>query len=151
MPRESKSDGDDRPRRNRSTPIPNTPYLRSVLELYRRLPHTPLRPRPDDRFVVRRLERQGHPIQRVHAALLLGTARRLFRVDDSEPLMPIRSIRFFLPIVDELRLTGFDPAYLRYLAHKISDVTGAELPLRDETKHLDPEVRPDPRQLDLPW
>ena len=138
-----------RPKRNRRTP-PDTPYLRSVLELYCRLPHTPCRPRRDDRFVVSRLERQRQPLQRVRAALLLGTARRLFRVDDSDPLMPIRSIRFFLPVIDELQLTGFDPAYVLYLARKISDVTASELPIVDDSTHTGDKPR-DPCQLELPW
>jgi hypothetical protein len=144
MPSENKNAAARRPRRNRT--IPDTPYLRSVLELYCRLPHTPDRPRPDDRFVVRRLELQQHPVQRVQAALLLGTVRRLFRVDDSDPLMPIRSIRFFLPIVDELRVTGLDPGYIDYLARKIRDATGCEFDIATQ----DPLPRRVPRQLDLP-
>ena len=150
MPKERKPADGPRPKPNKQTPIPNTPYLRSVLELYCRLPHTPSRPRRDDRFVVRQLELQRHPLHRVQAALLLATARRLFRPDDSEPLLPIRSFRFFLPIVEELRFASVDRGCLNYLANKIADVTGSKLILV-EPQNLDiPERRP-PRQLRLPW
>lgn len=150
MPKESKND-DSRPKPNSPSAIPNTPYLRSVLKLYCRLPHTPSRPRRDDRFVVRRLELQRHPIQRVHAALLLGTARRLFRPDDSEPLLPIRSFRFFLPILEELRFAAIDNGYINYLAQKIASVTGVQLTLDELTKLDSPRSRRTPKQLELPW
>ena len=151
MPNESKNGDLSRPRPSNPTAIPNTPYLLSVLDLYCRLPHTPDRPRRDDRFVVRRLELQQQPLQRVRAALLLGTARRLFRGDDADPLMPIRSIRFFMPIVDELRVTGFDPGYVDYLARKLAAVTGTDLTLHDDTNLATPLKRRTSRQLVLPW
>jgi hypothetical protein len=145
MPKENKID-DSRRKPNNPAAIPNTPYLRSVLELYCRLPHTPTRPRRDDRFVVRRPELQRHPFQRVHAALLLATARRLFRPDDSEPLLPIRSFRFFLPILDELRFAHIDNGYINYLAQKIADVTGVQLTLDDTTKLVLSSV-PNPNRM----
>ena len=44
--------------------------------------------------------------------------------------MPIRSIRFFLPIIDELKYAHLDNSYLNYLAHKLSDFLGKQLPLK---------------------
>lgn len=150
MPKENKN-ADARQKQNKNPPIPNTPYVRAVLELYRRLPHTPHRPRRDDRFVVRQLELQRHPILRVQAALILATVRRLFRDDNTEHLMPIRSFRYFLPIVDELRINGLDPRYVHYLARKISDLTGVELNLKQPQNHSTSTKPHTPRQLDLPW
>ena len=133
--------------------LPSSLYVRSVLALYTELPHTPKRPRPDDRFVVSRLERQKHPLLRVQAALLLGTARRVFRRDDSDPLMPIRSVRFFIPVIDELRFAHVDQGYVNYLARKLADFLGKDLPLTGPD--VIPERRHDkrrrPRQLKLPW
>ena len=132
---------------------PSSPYLRSILALYTALPHTLARPRPDDRFVVARLEKQKQPLLRVQAALLLATARRIFRPDDSDPLMPIRSIRFFLPVIDELRFAHVDQGYVNYLARKLADFLGKDLPLSGSD--VIPESRHDkqrrPRQLELPW
>ena len=121
--------------------------------LYQQLPHTPSRPRPDDHFVVSRLERQKHPLLRVQAALLLGTARRIFRPDDAAPLMPIRSFRFFLPIIDELKYAHLDQGYVNYLARKLSDSFGKQLTLKltDDTAQLPQRNRRTPRQLLLPW
>ena len=62
------------------------------------------------------------------AALLRGTARRVFRSDEAAPLMPIHSIRFFLPIIDELKYAHLDNSYLNYLAHKLSDFLAAPVP-----------------------
>ncbi len=44
--------------------------------------------------------------------------------------MPIRSIRFFLPIIDELRFAHVDQGYVNYLARKLADFLGKDLPLR---------------------
>lgn len=151
MPKENKNVDRTRPKSTKPKAIPDTPYLRSVLLLYCRLPHTPNRPRQDDRFVVRQLELQRHPILRVQAALLLGTVRRLFRVDQDEPLMPIRSFRFFLPLVEEFRINGLDPRYVYYLARKISELTGVELPLNEQPVQTTKRKPRAPRQLELPW
>ena len=139
-------------RTNKRNPPPSL-YVRSVLMLYQQLPHTPSRPRPDDRFVVSRLERQKYPLLRVQAALLLGTARRIFSSDDAAPLMPIRSFRFFLPIIDELKYAHLDQRYLNYLACKLSDSFGKQLTLKltDDTAQLPQRNRRTPRQLLLPW
>ena len=85
--------------------------------------------------------------------MLLGTARRVFRSDEATPLMPIRSIRFFLPIIDELKYAHLDNSYLNYLAHKLSDFLGKQLPLKptNDVAELPQKNRRTPRQLSLPW
>ena len=87
------------------------------------------------------------------AALLRGTARRVFRSDEAAPLMPIHSIRFFLPIIDELKYAHLDNSYLNYLAHKLSDFFGKQLPLKPTNGVAEPpqKNRRTPRQLSLPW
>jgi hypothetical protein len=112
------------PSRTQTTP---SPYVRSVLQLYTELPSTPHQPTADDRFVAQKLQLQRIPFRRVHAALLLGSARRLFRADPTEPLLPIRSIRYFLPVVDELAFAHLDSAYVDYLRQKLSEFLGRQL------------------------
>ena len=131
-------DGDRKKPHPKGRNTPSSRYVRSVLALYSALPHTPARPRPDDRFVVSRLEKQKQPLLRVQAALLLGTARRIFRPDDADPLMPIRSIRFFLPIIDELQHAHLDQGYLNYLDRKLSDFLGTKLTLNFSDARSDP-------------
>ncbi len=152
MPNENK-DGATKRHQPKKRNHPSSLYVRSILTLYTELPHTPARSRPDDRFVVRRLEKQKHPLLRVQAALLLGTARRIFRSDDSDPLMPIRSVRFFLPIIDELRFAHVDQGYVSYLARKLADFLGKDLPLtgHDVIPETRQAKRRRPRQLELPW
>jgi len=104
-----------------------SPYVRSVLQLYTELPFTPPKPTADDSFVAQKLQRQRIPLRRVHAALLLGSARRLFRADSTEPLLPIRSIRYFLPVINELAFAHVDPAYVDYLRRKLSEFLGWEV------------------------
>jgi hypothetical protein len=113
-----------------------TAYVRSVLELYCRLPHTPNHPRPDDRFLARKLHQQRVPLKRLHAALLLGVARRLFRTETQPPLSPIRSLRYFLPVLEELRYARVDDAYLNYLRDKLQEFLSQTAP------DVDPSSRP---------
>ena len=67
--------------------------------------------------------------------------------------MPIRSVRFFLPVIDELRFAHVDQGYVNYLARKLADFLGKDLPLTGpdvipERRH---DKRRPPRQLKLPW
>lgn len=95
-------------------------YVESVLDLYLRLPHTPQRFRPDDRFLAQQLRHRRIPLRTVHAALLLGSARRLFPTEPQPPLPPIRSLRYFLPVINELRFAKLDDSYLAYLRAKLA-------------------------------
>jgi hypothetical protein len=96
-------------------------YVQAVLESYVSMPDTPLRPRRDDRFVALELYRREVALLEVEAALLLGCARRIFR-EPEEFLQPIRSLRYFVPVIEEVRQEGADPAYVRYLRGKLSSM-----------------------------
>ena len=69
------------------------------------------------------------------------------------PSMPIRSIRFFLPIIDELKYAHLDQGYVNYLAHKLSGSLGKQLPLKltDDDDEIRQRNSRTPRQLLLPW
>ena len=154
MPKEGNA-ASSRTRRRRSRPfLPSTPYVRSLLRLYRAFPHTPNRPSHDDRFLAYQLQLKNVPLCRAQAALLLGSARRLSRPDDAEPLPPIRSLRYFLPVLEELRFASLGQDYLEYLRAKLSDLLGSQLPLLAEQADspASPKCRPRlPEQLPLPW
>jgi hypothetical protein len=153
MPKDGKSDK-TKPQHNRRKTKPS-PYVRSVLQLYTELPHTPRRPSQDDRFVAQNLQRRRIPLRRVQAALLLGSARRCFRADSEEQLLPIRSIRYFLPVVDELAFSQVDQGYIDYLRLKLCEFLGRPLSLQsDATTDDDSERKPHRTgrsQLSLPW
>ena len=127
-------------------------YIHSVLQLYVSLPHTPKKHRPDDRFLALHLQRRRVPFRQVEAALLLGSARRLFRVDNTEPLQPIRSLRYFLPLLDELRYARVDINYVDYLRRILSDFLSPKTP--QHSQHLDsqdPDKTSPQTQLTFDW
>jgi len=102
-------------------------YLEAVLDRYLWLPGTPTRTSRNDRRLARTLYERGVPLAVVQAALVLGAARRAFRSESAPPLPPIRTLHFFLPIVEELLEQPVDTGYPEYLENKL-------LPLADGKK-----------------
>ncbi len=99
---------------------PLNSYVYKILAYYISLPNTPTRPRKDDRFVAQKLYNRNIPFMTMECAFLLGTARRCFRDEENgPPLDPIRSLRYFLPVVDELQVIGVDNTYVEYLRNKL--------------------------------
>ena len=88
-------------------------HVHSVLELYRRHPHTTGRVRKADRLLAVDLHRQGISIANVRDAFLLVTARR--SQSRQPPPAPIRSLHYFLPAIQELLKQPLDTGYVRYL------------------------------------
>jgi hypothetical protein len=94
-------------------------YLTSVMTLYLQLPETPMRASLADQALARRLDKDGVSLEIVEAALLLGSLRRLIRPKDAPPLSPIRSLAYFLPVIDELTEAPAPANYLDYLRLKL--------------------------------
>jgi hypothetical protein len=91
-------------------------YVTDLLRLYLDLPDTPTRARAADRVLARSLSERRIPLELVHAAFALACARRrLNRATDATPLGQIRSLHYFLPVIEELRLANPNPAYLRHV------------------------------------
>jgi hypothetical protein len=101
-------------------------YAAILLERYRRLPGTLGRVLKDDRKTALDLHIRGVSLDLVQRAFLLAVARRSFRAH-AEPGEPIRCLRYFLPVIEELVVAPPDPDYFRYLAHKLRSV-GIEPP-----------------------
>ncbi len=103
-------------------PAPETDpaaYVTSVLLLYVELPDTPLRASMQDQWQARRLHDRGISLRLVESALLLASLRRLVRPADVPPLPPIRSLAYFLPVIDELLSHPLPDNYLEYLRLKL--------------------------------
>ncbi len=96
-----------------------TPYVERVLHLYRSLPQTRPRTGPADRRLAEDLERRGVPLKIVEASLALAVLRRLRRPQEAEPLPPIRSLHYLIPILDELNDSKPDDGYLLYLHQEL--------------------------------
>jgi hypothetical protein len=98
----------------------NRLYVDKLLELYLALPNTPSRTSRSDRQLAYTLYQQNVSLDIVEAALLLGSARRIFRDPTYPPLGPIRSLHYFLPLIQEVIATHPQNDYLRYLRYKLA-------------------------------
>jgi hypothetical protein len=95
--------------------------VQHLLDLYCGLPHTAARrPSANDRRLATQLCDQATS-DIIEAAFLLAIARRNRRDPQALPLPPIRSLAYFLPVIEELRLNPPHPDYLRYLRFSAGD------------------------------
>jgi hypothetical protein len=108
-------------------------YVRQLLAAYRRLPDTLGRTRPADRRLAADLRRRGVPLATVEAALLLAIARRRARPPGADPLQPIRSLHYFLPIIEELRRQPLPEGYLELLRARLANHTAGPAPVQKTT------------------
>ena len=100
-------------------PVDPRRYVATVLGCYIQLPHTPNRPRKNDRNLAGRLFNQKVPLAVVKAAFVLATSRRTFRPGNASPLEPIRSLAYFLPVIEELQRTPPDMLYIQLLKQRL--------------------------------
>lgn len=56
----------------------------------------------------------------VENALLLAAARRLFRPPDALPLPTIRSLAYFLPVLEELQQLQVSQTYFEHIRRRIA-------------------------------
>jgi len=107
------------------SPGPARTYVRRILEAYLRLPDTPARARQQDHHLAVQLHRRAVPEAIIEAAFLLATARRCSRPPDAAPLGPIRSLHYFLPVIEEMLRHPPYADYLSYLRETASTTTAS--------------------------
>lgn len=107
-----------------ASPDDETAFVAALLTLYADLPDTPLRPSPADQSLARRLFADAVPLPLIESALLLGTLRRLIRPEGLPPLPKIRSLAYFLPVIQELQIQPLPAGYLDYLRLKLRRLSG---------------------------
>ena len=100
-------------------------YVRQVLEAYRKTPGTAGTVRHADRIVAGQLYQRGLSVQVIENALVLAATRRLIRPADAQPLGTIRSLAYFLPVIEEVLKLRVSPDYFDYLRRKL-ERTGAQ-------------------------
>jgi hypothetical protein len=98
-------------------------YMTATLLLYLQLPETPLIANSNDRQTVTALHVRGIGLNTIESALLLASVRRLSRSSDSPPLSPIRSLAYFLPVIDEILRNPIPDDYLEYLRRKVKSLS----------------------------
>jgi hypothetical protein len=94
-------------------------YIRQVLEAYRKTPGTMGTVRRADRMLAAQLCQRGVAVSVIENALVLAAARRLMRPADAPPLGTIRSLAYFLPVIEEVLAMRVSPDYFQYLRHKL--------------------------------
>jgi hypothetical protein len=96
-------------------------YRQTLVDLYLRLPETPCQVSRHDGRLVRELWERRIPLTTVETGFLLASVRRTTRRPDAIPLGPIRSLHYFLPVIEELHHTPLHhgDAYLAYLRSKV--------------------------------
>jgi hypothetical protein len=99
-------------------------FVTDVLNLYRQLPETPSKINPNDRKIATELHQRRIPLSTIESAFLLGSVRRLFRSPDIPPLSPIRSLAYFLPVIQELIDNPIPDNYVGYLRLKLHSLSG---------------------------
>jgi hypothetical protein len=98
-------------------------FIRQVLEAYRKTPGTMGTVRRPDRVVALQLYQRGISVSVIENAFVLAATRRLMRPADAPPLGTIRSLAYFLPIVEEVLELRVSPDYFQYLRHKLERIT----------------------------
>jgi hypothetical protein len=100
-------------------------YVEALIAVYMWVPGTPSRASRNDRRLAHSLEQRGVPLDTAAGAILLGAARRAFRSRNAEPLAPIRTLHYFMPVVEELLEHSPEPGYADYLRSKLAPLAKA--------------------------
>lgn len=95
-------------------------YVNQVLEAYRKTPGTTGTVRRADRTLAAQLYQRGLSVKVIENALVLAATRRLIRPADAPPLGTIRSLAYFLPVIEEVLVLRASPDYFDYLRHKLA-------------------------------
>ena len=97
-------------------------HTRQVLEAYRKTPGTMGTVRRADRMLAAQLYQRGVAVTVIENAFVLAAARRLIRPADAPPLGTIRSLAYFLPVIDEVIDMRVSPDYFHYLRYKLERI-----------------------------
>ena len=107
------------------TGISQEDYVRQVLETYRKTPGTMGTVRRADRLLAAQLYQRGLSVKVIENALVLAATRRLIRPPDALPLGTVRSLAYFLPVIEEVLESRVSPDYFEYLRYKLARASSA--------------------------
>ena len=97
-------------------------YIRRVLEAYRKTPGTVETIRRPDRVLATQLYQRGISVSVIENAFVLAAARRLVRPADAPPLGTIRSLAYFLPVIEEVLGMRVSPEYFQHVRRKLERI-----------------------------
>jgi hypothetical protein len=98
---------------------PKARYVATLLEHYRRLPGTLGHVLRDDRRTAAALHERHIGLDIVYQAFVVALARRCGT--EAGRLEPIRTLRYFLPVIEEITRDPPDPEYLHYLQSRLPE------------------------------
>ena len=75
-----------------------------------------------DRLLAVQLYQRGVAVSVVENALVLAAARRLMRPADAPPLGTIRSLAYFLPVIEEVLAMRIGPEYFQHVRRKLERI-----------------------------
>jgi hypothetical protein len=97
-------------------------YIRQILEAYRKTPGTAGTVRRPDRMLAAQLYQRGVSVSVIENAFMLAAARRLMRPADVPPLGTIRSLAYFLPVIEEVLGMRVSPEYFQHVRRKLERI-----------------------------
>jgi hypothetical protein len=97
-------------------------YIHQILEAYRKTPGTAGTIRRPDRVLATQLHQRGVPVSVIENAFILAAARRLMRPADAPPLGTIRSLAYFLPVIEEVLDMRVNPEYFQHVRRKLERI-----------------------------
>ncbi|HLB88991.1 MAG TPA: hypothetical protein VJK29_15155 [Terriglobales bacterium] len=97
-------------------------YIRQILEAYRKTPGTMGTVRRADRMLATQLYQRGVAVTVIENAFVLAAARRLMRPADAPPLGTIRSLAYFLPVIEEVLGMHVSAEYFHYVRRKLERI-----------------------------
>jgi hypothetical protein len=97
-------------------------FIHWVLEAYRKTPGTMGTVRRPDRVLAVQLYQRGISVSVIENAFVLAATRRLMRPADAPPLGSIRSLAYFLPVIEEVLGLRVSPDYFQYLRQKLERI-----------------------------
>ena len=95
-------------------------YVRKLLEAYRTTPGTTGSIRWPDRVLAAQLHQRGVPLLAVENALVLAVSRRLMHNPELAPLGTIRSLAYFVPVIEEVLEGTVGQDYFNYLRSRLA-------------------------------
>ena len=94
-------------------------YVRLVLEAYRTTPGTCGHVRRPDRLLTLELYLRGVPLEKIENALMLAAVRRMIRPADAPPLPVVRSLAYFMPVIEEVLDLKLGQDYFQHIRRRI--------------------------------
>ena len=72
-----------------------------------------------DRLLAMQLHQRGVPLKAVENAFVLAAARRIIRPAEAPPLGTVRSLAYFVPVIEEVLQLKVGQEYFQHLRHRL--------------------------------